>query len=96
MRLGRPQDRVVVFDEDQGLSGKFSENRSGFQRLLMEVSMDHVGLVLGLELSRLARSCKDWHHLVEVCAVFDTLRDQSGTVAAEPFPDGLPRYSATW
>jgi DNA invertase Pin-like site-specific DNA recombinase len=78
-RLGWPADRVVVIDEDQGLSGKFSENRSGFQRLLAEVTMDHIGLVLGLELSRLARSCKDWHHLVEVCAVFGTLLyDQDG------------------
>lgn len=78
-RLGWPADRVVVIDEDQGLSGKFSENRSGFQRLLTEVTMDHAGLVLGLELSRLARSCKDWHHLVEVCAVFGALLyDQDG------------------
>lgn len=77
--LGWPTDRVVVIDEDQGTSGKFSENRSGFQRLLTEVTMDHVGLVLGLELSRLARSCKDWHHLVEVCAVFGSLLyDQDG------------------
>lgn len=72
-QLGWPADRVLVIDEDQGLSGKFSVNREGFQRLLNEVTLDHVGLVLGLELSRLARSCADWHHLVEVCAVFDTL-----------------------
>jgi hypothetical protein len=78
-QFGWPADRVLVIDEDQGLSGKFSENRDGFQRLLKEVTLDHVGLVLGLELSRLARSCKDWHHLVEVCAVFDTLLyDQDG------------------
>jgi DNA invertase Pin-like site-specific DNA recombinase len=55
------------------------DNRPGFQRLLAEVSMNHVGLVLGLELSRLARSSKDWHHLVDVCAVFNTLLgDQDG------------------
>ncbi len=78
-QFGWPADRVLVIDEDQGLSGKFSEARDGFQRLLTEVTLDHVGLVLGLELSRLARSCKDWHHLVEVCAVFDTLLyDQDG------------------
>ena len=78
-QFGWPADRVLVIDEDQGLSGKSSENREGFQRLLTEVTLDHVGLVLGLELSRLARSCKDWHHLVEVCAVFDTLLyDQDG------------------
>lgn len=89
-QLGWPADRVLVIDEDQGLSGKFSENRDGFQRLLAEVAMDHVGLVLGLELSRLARSCKDWHHLVEVCAVFDTLLyDQDGVYDANDSNDRL-------
>jgi DNA invertase Pin-like site-specific DNA recombinase/predicted DNA-binding protein (MmcQ/YjbR family) len=88
--FGWPADRVLVIDEDQGVSGKFSENRSGFQRLLNEVTMDHVGLVLGLELSRLARSCKDWHHLVEVCAVFDTLLyDQDGIYDANDSNDRL-------
>jgi hypothetical protein len=48
-QLGWPADRVLVIDEDQGLSGKFSENREGFQRLLTEVTLDHVGLVLGCE-----------------------------------------------
>src|SRR6185369_11369332 len=45
----------------------------GFQRLVAEVGLDHVGLVLGIEMSRLARSCRDWHHLLEVCALFGTL-----------------------
>ena len=72
------------------MSGKFSDNRDGFQRLLREVTLDHVGLVLGLELSRLARSCKDWHHLVEVCAVFDTLLyDQDGIYNANDSNDRL-------
>lgn len=89
-QFGWPADRVLVIDEDQGVSGKSSENRSGFQRLLTEVTMDHVGLVLGLELSRLARSCKDWHHLVEVCAVFDTLLyDQDGVYDANDSNDRL-------
>ena len=89
-QFGWPADRVLVIDEDQGLSGKFSGNRSGFQRLLSEVTMGHVGLVLGLELSRLARSCKDWHHLVEVCAVFDTLLyDQDGIYDANDSNDRL-------
>jgi len=87
-QFGWPADRVLVIDEDQGLSGKASENRDGFQRLLREVTLDHVGLVLGLELSRLARSCKDWHHLVEVCAVFDTLLyDQDGLYNANDSND---------
>ena len=54
-RLGWPAERVVVVDEDQGQSGKTAPERSGFQRLMPEVSLNHVGLVLGLELSRLSR-----------------------------------------
>ena len=71
--LGWPKDRILVIDEDQGISGKSAENRPGFQRLLSEVSLKHVGLVLGLELSRLSRSSTDWHHLIDVCGVFGTL-----------------------
>src|SRR5690606_25410745 len=59
--LGWPTAAVHVIDEDQGHSGSSAEGRSGFQRLLAEVSSDRVGLILGLEMSRLARSCKDWH-----------------------------------
>src|SRR5580658_9505915 len=55
--LGWPSDRVIVIDEDLGLSGRTAEGRPGFQRLLAEVTMGHVGLILGLEMSRLARSC---------------------------------------
>src|SRR5450432_3418715 len=78
-RLGWPAERVVIVDEDQGQSGKSAENRSGFQRLMTEVSLNHVGIVLGLELSRLSRSSKDWHQLIDVCAIFNTLLcDQDG------------------
>ncbi|KAA1260946.1 hypothetical protein LF1_34880 [Rubripirellula obstinata] len=81
--MGWSKDRVLVIDEDQGQSGKSAENRSGFQRLLTEVTMNHVGIVFGLEMSRLARSSKDWHHLLEVCAIFDTLlADQDGVYTA--------------
>ena len=66
--LGWPRERIVVIDEDQGRSGRTAEQRPGFQRLLAEVTLDHVGLVLGLELSRLSRSSKDWYHLLELCA----------------------------
>jgi DNA invertase Pin-like site-specific DNA recombinase len=59
--LGWPEDRVLVIDEDQGISGRSAENRPGFQRLLSEVSLKHVGLILGIELSRLSRSSSDWH-----------------------------------
>ena len=78
-RLGWPVERVVIVDEDQGQSGKSADNRSGFQRLMTEVSLNHVGIVLGLELSRLSRSSKDWHQLIDVCAIFNTLLcDQDG------------------
>src|SRR3979411_1387676 len=78
-RLGWPAERVAVVDEDQGQSGKTAPERSGFQRLMTEVSLNHVGLVLGLELSRLSRSNKDWHQLIDVCGIFNTLLcDQDG------------------
>ena len=72
-RLGWPAERVVVIDEDQGHSGKTADNRSGFRHLMTEVTLNHVGMVLGLELSRLSRSNKDWHQLIDVCGIFDTL-----------------------
>jgi DNA invertase Pin-like site-specific DNA recombinase len=77
--LGWPASQVEVIDEDQGKSGQTAEGRLGFQRLLAEVGLDHIGIVLGLEMSRLARSCKDWHQLLELCAIFRTLlADQDG------------------
>ncbi len=72
-RFGWPAERVVVIDEDQGQSGKTADQRSGFQRLMTEVSLNHVGMVLGLELSRLSRSNKDWHQLIDVCGIFNAL-----------------------
>ena len=71
--LGWAVDRVVVIDDDLGQSGASADARVGFQRLVSEVSLDHVGLVLGIEMSRLARSSKDWHQLLEICALFGTL-----------------------
>jgi DNA invertase Pin-like site-specific DNA recombinase len=77
--LGWPRDRVIVIDEDQGQSGRSAADRSGFQRLLAEVTMGHVGLVLGLEMSRLARSSADWHRLLDMCALCGSLlADQDG------------------
>ena len=79
IELGWSPERILVVDEDQGKSGATADDRRGFQRLLAEVSLDHVGLILGLEMSRLARSCKDWHQLLELCALFRTLlADQDG------------------
>jgi DNA invertase Pin-like site-specific DNA recombinase len=70
---GWPRTQVLVIDDDLGKSGQSIEGRPGFQRLLAEVALDRVGLILGLEMSRLARSCKDWHHLLELCARFRVL-----------------------
>jgi len=87
---GWPQERVLVIDEDQGRSGSSAEGRLGFQRRLAEVSLDHVGLVLGVEMSRLARSCKDWHQLLELCAVFGSLlADQDGLYDPREYNDRL-------
>jgi DNA invertase Pin-like site-specific DNA recombinase len=73
IQLGWPKDKIIVIDDDLGRSGAHAEGRPGFQRLVAEVGLDHVGLVLGIEMSRLARSCRDWYQLLEVCALFRTL-----------------------
>ena len=87
---GWPAERVLVIDDDQGHSGSTAEGRAGFQRLLAEVSLDHVGLVLGIEMSRLARCCKDWHQLLEVCAIFGALlADQDGLYDPRQYNDRL-------
>ncbi len=88
--LGWPAAAVEVIDEDQGHSGSSAEGRSGFQRLLGEVSSDRVGLILGLEMSRLARSCKDWHALLEVCSIYRTLlADADGLYDPSQYNDRL-------
>src|SRR5919199_578896 len=66
--LGWPRDRVITIDDDLGKSGQSIEGRPGFQRLLADVALDHVGLILGPEMSRPARSGKGWHQLLELCA----------------------------
>ncbi len=70
---GWARERILIIDDDLGRSGATAEGRTGFQRLVSEVSLDHVGLILGIEMSRLARSNKDWHQLLELCALFRTL-----------------------
>jgi DNA invertase Pin-like site-specific DNA recombinase len=87
---GWARERVVVIDEDQGHTATTAEGRLGFQRLLAEVGLDHVGVVLGIEMSRLARSCKDWYHLLELCALFGTLlADQDGLYDPRNYNDRL-------
>jgi DNA invertase Pin-like site-specific DNA recombinase len=88
--LGWPQGGVEVVDEDQGRSGQTAAGRLGFQYLLAEISLDHVGIVFGLEMSRLARSNKDWHQLLELCALFRTLlADQDGLYDPTDYNDRL-------
>jgi DNA invertase Pin-like site-specific DNA recombinase len=71
--LGWARERVLVIDDDQGRTAANAEGRPGFQRLVAEVGLDHVGIIIGFQMSRLARSCRDWYHLIEVCALFGTL-----------------------
>ena len=73
LALGWEGHRISVIDEDLGHSGATVEGRPGFQRLVAEVSLDHVGIILGAEVSRFARSCRDWYQLLDVCALFGTL-----------------------
>jgi DNA invertase Pin-like site-specific DNA recombinase len=76
---GWPKERVLVIDEGRGQSGKTAEHRLGYQRLVAELTIDRVGMVPGLEMSRLSRSSKGRHHLPEVCALFGTsLADRDG------------------
>ena len=77
--MGWPRPRVSVIDDDLGCSGASAEGRPGFQRLVAEVGLGHVGPVLGFEVSRLARSCRDWYHLLEICALAGTpIADRDG------------------
>ena len=71
--LGWTTDQIIVIDEDLGLSGATATDRNGFQRLVAEVGLGRVGVVMGLEVSRLARNSTDWHRLLEICALADTL-----------------------
>ena len=88
--LGWARERVLVIDEDLGRSGASAEGRPGFQRLVAEVGLGRVGLVLGVEMSRLARSCRDWHQLLEICALRDTLiADSDGIYDPATYNDRL-------
>ena len=71
--LGWERAAIQVIDQDQGQSGSSTIGRDGFQLLVAEVGLGHVGAVLSLEVSRLARSCSDWYRLLEICALTDTL-----------------------
>lgn len=88
--MGWPEDRIVVIDTDLGQSGASAADREGFQRLVTEVSLGRAGIVLGLEVSRLARNNTDWHRLLEICALTDTLiLDEDGIYDPSHFNDRL-------
>jgi excisionase family DNA binding protein len=90
VELGWPASAVSVVDEDTGRSGASREGRLGFQELVAEVGLGHVGLVLALEVSRLARSSADWHQLLDLCALTGTLiADQDGIYLPRDFNDRL-------
>lgn len=88
--LGWLEEQVIVIDDDLGKSGATSNNRFGFQRLVSEVGLGHAGIVLGLEVSRLARNSMDWHRLLEICALSNTLiLDEDGLYDPADFNDRL-------
>jgi DNA invertase Pin-like site-specific DNA recombinase len=88
--LGWPVDQIVTIDTDQGQSGASAADREGFQRLVAEVGMGRAGIVLGLEVSRLARNSADWHRLLELCALSHTLIcDEDGLYDPADFNDQL-------
>jgi DNA invertase Pin-like site-specific DNA recombinase len=89
-QLGWSKEQVLIIDEDLGLSGSSTDKRSGFARLTSEVALAHVGIVLGLEVSRLARNNADWYRLLELCGVTDTLiGDNDGVYHPALFNDRL-------
>ena len=90
VELGFAREQVVVIDEDLGISGSGLSDRSGFARLTAEVALGHAGLVLGLEVSRLARNNVDWYRLLDLCGVTDTvIGDADGIYHPGSFNDRL-------
>ena len=90
LALGWTIDQITVIDQDQGQSGAQSILREGFQYLVSQVSLAKAGIVMGLEVSRLARNSSDWHRLLELCALTDTLiLDEDGIYNPCDFNDRL-------
>ncbi len=90
LALGWREEQLIVIDHDQGESGASAAWRAGFQRLVTEVGMGQAGIVMGLEVSRLARNNADWHRLLEICALADTLiLDEDGIYDPTSFNDRL-------
>jgi DNA invertase Pin-like site-specific DNA recombinase len=90
INLGWKPDQITVVDSDLGCSGTEATARPGFQFLVTEVSLGRVGVVMGYDVSRLARNCRDWYHLIEICSIFDTLiADTDGVYHPSDFNDRL-------
>src|SRR5438128_5187557 len=88
--LGWPVERIVVIDSDQAHSAASAADREGFQRLVADVGLGKAGIVLGLEVSRLARNSADWHRLLEICALGGTLIcDEDGLYDPRDFNDRM-------
>jgi DNA invertase Pin-like site-specific DNA recombinase len=88
--LGWPRERIITIDSDLGQSGSSAVNRDGFKKLVAEVGMGHAGIVIGIEVSRLARNSSDWHRLLEICALTETLiLDEDGVYDPNAFNDRL-------
>lgn len=88
--LGWKGNQIAVIDGDQGTSAKHTAGREGFQRLAADVGLGRIGIIMGYEVSRLARNCADWHRLLELCALFDTLiGDSDGIYHPRDFNDRL-------
>lgn len=88
--LGWTEEQIFVIDHDQGQSGASTVEREGFQRLVADVGLGKAGIVMGLEVSRLARNCADWHRLLEICGLTDTLiLDDEGLYHPAHFNDRL-------
>jgi DNA invertase Pin-like site-specific DNA recombinase len=88
--LGWEPDQIIVIDSDQGQSGKYAQGRDGFKHLVSEVSMGHAGIVIGSEVSRLARNSADWHRLMEICGLTNTLiLDEDGLYDSRHINDRL-------
>jgi DNA invertase Pin-like site-specific DNA recombinase len=90
MALGWSRENIVTIDSDLGQSGSSATSRDGFKKLVAEVGMGHAGIVIGIEVSRLARNSSDWHRLLEICALSETLiLDEDGVYDPNDFNDRL-------
>ena len=89
-KLGWRADQVTVIDDDLGLSGATTQGRDGFARMTAQVALGRVGILLGLEVSRLARNNADWYQLLDLCGMTDTLiGDADGVYHPSFFNDRL-------